>query len=203
MSLEFSSPNSPMAAQLFSLYADRSRCFFITPTQLGNASIDGKASQKQTDEEDFKVTFSPRGSYGGEPQCTFHLQLTHRDDVMALEGLFSTLIYFNERVISGEAVVQHLDPVARGKNFEFSSTAFSRPSKLGEATARTYISHLNISLLINDRPHYLGAITLDAGMKTVHNLGHDLAVLKALLLGEPESAIRAIGEPALPSVATA
>ncbi|MNF98479.1 hypothetical protein D3C85_1661550 [compost metagenome] len=46
--------------------------------------------------------------------------------------------------------------------------------------------------MIKGSVRHVGTFTLNAGMKTVLNIAHDLAVIRALLDGVPEDKIRAM-----------
>jgi hypothetical protein len=186
--------NASIASDHFIQYADLSRCFFITPAQVGNASIGSKSKKHCRD--DFKVTFSPRPSGNGGPQCTFNLELPHRDDVLAMHTMFSSLMQYYESVVTGGAFDPQLHPVAKGKHYQFSTTAYARPGNPTEGSLPTVlVYHFNIALLINGRPHHVGTVTLNGAINTVYNLRDDLDVLKALFQREPIEAIRKIARP--------
>jgi hypothetical protein len=186
--------NASMASEHFIQYADLSRCFFITPTQVGNASIGGKS--KKDAKGDFKVTFSPRPSGNEGPQCTFNLDLPHRDDVLAMHAFFSSLMQYHESVVTGGTFSPQLEPVTKGKHYQFSTTAYARPSNPSDGSLpAVLVYHFNIALLINGRPHHLGSVTLSGAINTVYNLRDDLEVLKALLQREPVETIRKLARP--------
>jgi hypothetical protein len=193
VSLELANVNVS-APSHFARYADHSRCFFLSPVQLGNASI-GSESNKDT-QDDFKVTFAPRPSGNGGPQCSFNLELPHRDDVFAMHEMFTSLMHLHVSVVSGAGCDPQVDLVAKGKHYQFSSTAYGRPSNPADGSLATVlVFHFNIALLINGQPHHLGTVNLSNGIVTAHNLRDDLDVLKALFLGESEAAIRKNARP--------
>lgn len=193
MHLEFADVNVT-APSYFARYADRSRCFFISPVQLGNASIDSEA-KKQTN-DDFKVTFSPRSLGNVGPLCTFNLEFPHRDDVFAMHEMLSILMNYHQSVVTGGAFDPQVEALAKGKHYQFSATAYARPGNPAKGSLSTVlVYHFNISLLIDGQPHHMATVTLNGAINTAYDLYHDLDVLKAIFMGEPEEVIREIPRP--------
>ena len=193
MSQNCTTPYASAASALFNEYGDQSRCFYITPSQLGNHSPGRKQNANAREREEFLVTFSPRGSHSGEPQCSFQLELEHQD-VIAMGSLFSDLMNYNDLVSSASQYPSQVELSATGEVYQFRLNAYARPSRVenreNHGSTMVLVNHFSVAVLINDNPHHLAIVNLNESMATVRNLAHDLAVLKALAVKAPEQDVR-------------
>lgn len=195
MSPNCTTPYASTASALFSECGDQSRCFYITPSQLGNRSPGRQQSAKARERGEFLVTFSPRGSHSSEPQCSFQLELEHQD-VIAMESLFSDLMSYSDLVSSASQYPSQVELSTSGEVYQFRLSAYARPSRVEncekQGSTIVLVNHFSVAVLVNGKPHHLAIVNLNESMTTVRNLAHDLAVLKALAAKAPEQEVRSL-----------
>ena len=214
MTMDFRAYRPGNAHKIFSECADLSRCFQLIPLpEDDEQSLSSVANifnpPKIANTSCYHVTFSPRSSknadFREDAQCDFGISLDSQADFRALDQLFSKIVDFNERVEAGQIVGRaNIEPTIKGELYAFSTSAYcsswasSVINSSGQSqdrylrNLRTLVHHFNFGFMIKGSVRHAGTFTLNAGMKTVLNIAHDLAVIRALMAGDPEDKIRAI-----------
>ncbi|WP_408601256.1 hypothetical protein [Pseudomonas sp. PLMAX] len=214
MTMDFRAYRAGTAHKIFSECADISRCFQLIPAPDDDEQSEASVSHifnppKIPCTSRYHVTFSPRSSVNADfredAQCDFGISLDSPADLSALDQLFSQIVEFNDRVEAGQIVGRaRIEPTIKGEIYGFTASAYcsswasSVVNSNGQSqdrylrNLRTLVHHFNFGLMIKGSVRHVGTFTLNAGMKTVLNIAHDLAVIRALLDGVPEDKIRAM-----------
>lgn len=214
MTMDFRAYKAGAAKKIFTECADLSRCFQLIPAPAEVDTKDALISSifnppKAPSTSRYHLSFAPRraedADFREDAQCDFGIGLDSPADLLALEQMFAQIVEFNDRVEAGQVIGRaRIEPISKGDLYGFTASAYcsswssSVVNSNGQTqdrylrNLRTLIHHFNFGLLIKDNLHHVGTFTLNAGMKTVLHIAHDIAVIRALLDGVSEEKIRAI-----------